>query len=308
MQLSSKQQGHLIMLIVMCVFGLNIPVNKYFYSTGLLSPMAVTALRMSFGSVAFWLTSLFMPKEKVDKKDLLILLLGGLCGMAINQGLFAYGLGRTSPVDASIITTSGPLFAMLIAALVLKEPITPKKVSGVFLGGIGAIFLVYTSHNAGAGQEGDALGNISIASASFFYAFYLVITRPLSGKYSPITMMKWMFLFSAIVLMPFGYKDMLEAPLFHQTDLTPYVLIAFTLFGATFFTYMMIPLAQRRIRATTISMYNNVQPLIASGVAIFMGMDSFTIEKLIASILIFSGVYMVTQSKSKADIETEAAR
>ncbi|WP_165020777.1 DMT family transporter [Dysgonomonas sp. ZJ279] len=308
MQLSSKQQGHLIMLIVMCVFGLNIPVNKYFYSTGLLSPMAVTVLRMSFGSIAFWITSLFMPKEKVDKKDLLILLLGGLCGMAINQGLFAYGLGRTSPVDASIITTSGPLFAMIIAAVVLKEPITTKKVSGVLLGGIGAIFLVYTSHNGAAGQEGDALGNISIASASFFYAFYLVITRPLSAKYSPITMMKWMFLFSALVLAPFGYKDAIEAPLFHQSEVIPYILIAFTLFGATFFTYMMIPLAQRRIRATTISMYNNVQPLVASAVAVFMGMDKFTIEKLIASILIFGGVYMVTQSKSKADIETEAAR
>lgn len=302
MTLSPKVQGHLIMLLVMTMFGLNITINKYFYSTGLISPMGVTALRMTFGAVAFWLVSLFTPKEKVAKKDLLILLVGGLFGMLINQGLFAYGLEMTSPVDGSIITTSGPLFAMIIAAIVLKEPITFQKIGGVLIGGFGAFVLVYTGANGNISEGSSVKGNLSILAAQFFYASYLVITRPLSTKYSSITMMKWMFLISALCIFPFCYDNIYEAPLFHQSDVTPYLLIAFSLFGATFFTYMMIPLAQRRIRPTTISMYNNVQPLVATIVAISLGMDKFTFEKLIAGILIFMGVFLVTNSKSKKDL------
>ncbi|NDV79104.1 DMT family transporter [Dysgonomonas sp. 511] len=307
MTLSQKQQGHLIMLTVMTIFGLNIPINKYLYAEGLLSPMAMTLLRMGFAAIAFWLVSLFTEKEKVTKKDFLILVIGGLSGMLVNQSLFAIGLGQTSSVDASIITTSGPLFAMILAAIILKEPITMQKAGGVLLGGAGAIFLVYTSNNiASAGEGGSPLfGDAAVMGAQLFYAFYLVITRPLSTRYSPITMMKWMFLFAAIADLPIGFRYVAEAPLFQQADILPYLLLSFTLLGATFFTYMMIPLAQRRIRPTTISMYNNMQPLIASGVAISMGMDRFTLEKLIAAILIFGGVYLVTMSKSKADLEKE---
>ncbi|MDR3057315.1 MAG: DMT family transporter [Prevotella sp.] len=306
MTISQKQQGHLIMLVVMTIFGLNIPINKYLYTSGLLTPMAMTLLRMGFASIAFWLISLVMPKEKVEKKDMLILLIGGLCGMLINQSLFAYGLGQTSSVDASIITTSGPLFAMILAAIILKEPITAKKAGGVLVGGAGAIFLVYSSTQVSTTGQGSALaGDIAVLSAQLFYSFYLVITRPLSTKYSPITMMKWMFLFSALIDLPIGYKYVMDAPLFYQPDIMPYLLLSFTLVGATFITYLLIPLAQRRIRPTTISMYNNMQPLIASAVAIYMGMDRFTIEKLIAAILIFGGVYLVTVSKSRADLEEE---
>lgn len=301
--MGQKQQGNLIMVFVILIFGLNIPINKYLFAEGLLTPAAMTAVRVSFGAFAFWLASLFFPKEKVEKKDLLLFLAGGLCGMAVNQELFAYGLGQTSPVDASIITTSSPLFAMIIAAIMLKEPITPMKAGGVLVGGAGAIFLVYSSHH-GDTQDTNILGNLAIAGSQFFYAFYLVITRPLSQKYSSVTMMKWMFLFAFMAVLPFSYKEVAAAPLFRQTDVVPFLLLSFTLIGATFVAYLLIPFAQRRIRPTTISMYNNMQPLIASAVAVYMGMDTFTIEKLIAAAFIFGGVYLVTKSKSKADIET----
>lgn len=292
------------MFAVMTAFGLNIPVNKYIYQTEILSPIAVVVLRMVFASVAFWLISLFTTKEKVAKRDMFILFLGGLFGMVLNQGLFAYGLSLTSPVDASIITTSGPLFAMVLAAIILKEPITAQKLGGVIVGGLGAVLLVYTSANIST-ATGNWQGNFSILSAQAFYATYLVITRPLAEKYSPFTIMKWMFLFAAVVLLPFGFSDVIDAPLFKQTNTKPYLALGFVLVAATVFTYMLIPFAQRRIRPTTISMYNNLQPLIASAVAIAVGMDNLTLYKIIAALLIFGGVYMVTMSKSKADLDAE---
>lgn len=305
MAVSRKVQGHLLMLVVMTIFGFNIPVNKYLYMNEMLTPFAMTTLRMSFAAVAFWIVSLFFPKEKVTRKDMLILLIGGLSGMAINQGFFAFGLSQTSSVDASIITTSSPLFAMIIAAIILKEPITLKKTGGVVLGGLGAIILVYTSQTATVGQHGSLKGDFSVLTAQLFYSFYLVITRPLSTRYSSFTMMKWMFTFSAIAVLPLFGKDLIEAPLFKQTDIIPFLMISFVLIGATFTTYMLIPFAQKRIRPTTISMYNNVQPLIASIVAILFMNDKFTLEKLLAAVFIFAGVYLVTTSKSRKDIQIE---
>lgn len=306
MTLSKKQEGHLIMFGAMCIFGLNIPVNKFIYQAEALSPMAVTLLRMSFAACMFWLVSLFMPREKVNKKDLLILLVGGILGMAMNQGCFGYGLSRTSPVDAGIIATSGPLFAMIISAIILHEPITKKKAGGVFVGAIGALILVYTGTAAASSAQSSWQGNITIMCAQLFYATYLVITRPLADRYSSITMMKWMFLFSAIVMFPIGIKDVINGPMFHLPDQGAYfAALAFILFGSTFIAYMMIPMAQRRIRPTTIAMYNNLQPLIASIAAISVGMDRFSIEKVVAALFIFGGVYMVTMSKSKADLEAE---
>lgn len=305
MALSQKQFGHITMFTVICFFAINIPISKYLLQSGYISAYGLTLARISFATVAFWITSVFIKKDKIERKDHLILFAGALLGIIFNQGLFIFGLSNTSPVDASIITTSSPLFAMIIAALVLKEPITTQKVSGVLLGGVGAIFLVYTGNHGDITTASSLKGNLSVVGSSLSYATYLVITKPLTSKYSSVTLMKWMFLYSLIMLMPLFYNDLAFAPLFRQSDFVPYILIGYTLLFATFIAYMLIPIAQQRIRATTISMYNNLQPLIASFIAIILGQDHFSIEKAISAILIFSGVYLVTQSKSRADVLAE---
>lgn len=305
MRLSEKQLGNIIMFTVIAIFATNIPISKYIL-TGHISPYGLTGLRLLFGCIAFWTASFFTKKDVVCKKDHLILLAGGLTGIIFNQGLFIVGLSKTSPVDASIITTSSPMFAMIFAALILKEPVTLKKVGGVLLGVVGAVTLIYTGHHhATANQDSNWIGNMAVVGSALSYAFYLVITRPLSSKYSSFTIMKWMFTYAVVVYMPFFYQDIIDARLFYEPDTTAFWALAYPLIGATFIAYMLIPMAQKRIRPTTISMYNNLQPVIASGIAIAYGMDVFTIEKLFAAILVFVGVYLVTQSKSKKDLEKE---
>lgn len=308
MRLTDKQLGNLTMFCVVSFFAINIPVSKFMLANGSISPYGLTIARMAFASIAFWTTSLFMKRERVTTRDLLTLFAGGLLGIIFNQGLFVWGLSQTSPVDASIITTCTPLFAMIIAAIVLREPITTKKVSGVVVGGIGAIFLVLTAHNGTSAGDPSLRGNIAVACSSLSYATYLVVTRHLSSRYSSVTIMKWMFLFSTVILLPLFYKDLVYAPLFHQTEARPYLMIGYTLFFATFIPYMLIPIAQKKIRPTTISMYNNLQPLMASMIAIFMGQDTFSVEKVISGILILLGVYLVTSSKSKSDLEQAAPK
>jgi drug/metabolite transporter (DMT)-like permease len=290
------------MFAVTLIFGINIPLSKSLLPVWI-SPEGLTLSRIVFGAAIFWIASLFIAREKVHLKEHRFFFIGALCGVVFNQGLFIMGLNRTSPIDASIIITSGPLFAMIFAAILLKEPITILKVSGVLLGAIGAILLVYNGHHASSAHASNLVGNLMVFGSAFIYAFYLVFTKPLTLRYSPITLMKWMFLYASILVTPLYYRQLISAPVYNHPETTAVLQMFYTLFFATFLAYLLIPMAQRRIRPTTISMYNNFQPLVASIVAVSVGMDHFDVIKGISAMLIFSGVYLVTRSKARAENE-----
>lgn len=168
-------------------------------------------MRMAFACVMFWIVSLFTVKEKVPLKDLGMLFVCALCGVGINQGLFIVGLNRSSPVDASIIATAVPIFVLLLAAVILKEPITRKKSFGVFMGVSGGLLLVFSSTHA-AGSISSLDGDMMMIVSGLMYAIYLVLSKPLSLRYSSVTMMKWMFLFTTLTLVPFTFRHVLDAP------------------------------------------------------------------------------------------------
>ncbi len=293
-----RRTGHLVMFAVTLIFGINIPLSKSLLPTWI-SPEGLTLSRIIFGTVLFWIVSLFTTYERVPLKEHHLFFVGALCGVVFNQGLFITGLNMTSAIDASIIITSGPLFAMIFAAILLKEPISFLKVSGIFVGASGAILLVYSGHHASVSHTSNLTGNLMIFGSAFIYAFYLVFSKPLTLRYSPITMMKWMFLYATILLTPFYYKQILSAPVYLHPEKIVVLQMIYTLVFATFLTYLLIPMAQQRIRPTTISMYNNFQPLVASLVAVSVGMDHFSAIKLLSAVLIFCGVYLVTRSKAK---------
>jgi len=303
----TKLEGHLIICLVNVIFGLNMVVSKSILPDKI-SPEGLTLARVLFACAAFWITSFFSRREKIEKKDLFMLFICSMTGIVLNQGAFLKGLNSTSPVDASVLTTCSPMFVIVLAFFFLKEPITLKKAAGVLIGASGAIFLILSGNHSG-GSASSMSGNMLIITGGLMYAVYLTIAKPLTLKYSSVTIMKWMFLFAAIVLLPFEYEEMLESPSF-IAPYNPQTLwsIFFVLFGATYLAYMMIPMALKRIRPTTLSMYNYLQPLIASLVATFIGQDTITWEKIISAMLIFSGVYLVTISKSRADMEAERVK
>ncbi len=302
MMTKEKYTGHVLILIVNILFAINITISKSLLPDQI-SPEGLTLLRMLFASVMFWITSLFTTREHVTRKDLGLLFLCSMTGIALNQGLFLFGLSQTSPIDASIISTASPIFVMGLAAIVLNEPITRLKAFGVMLGATGAIALILSSIQVATGQS-NMFGNLLCITSSFSYSIYLVIAKPITQRYSSVTMMKWMFLFAAIVISPFTYQNLLETPAFHGTiSFQNIASILYVLIGATFIPYLLIPMSLKRIRPTTMSMYNYIQPMGASTIAIIIGQDTFSIVKLIAAAFVFGGVYMVTQSKSREDIE-----
>lgn len=292
------------------MWGLMSPISKFIMLTGAVSPLVVTDLRITGAMILFWIASLFQKPEHVSHKDLARLFGAALLGIVLNQGCFLFGVSLTSPGDASIITTSMPLWAMVLAALILKEPITGKKVLGIAAGATGALMLILGSNSAKTSTTSASnyaiWGDLLVLSAQFCYAMYIVVYKDFVNKYSLVTIMKWMFTYSFICVLPFSYSDLMSAhwAALHATEIAG---LAFVVVGATFLSYMLIVVGQKHLRPTVSGMYNYVQPIVSCLVAVLWGMDSFNIIKGIAVVFIFGGVYLVTISRSRKEVEAYEA-
>ncbi|MDR3296981.1 MAG: DMT family transporter [Prevotellaceae bacterium] len=289
--------AHLCMGVANIIFGINVPVSKSILANHL-DGVSLSFLRMAFAAAAFWLLSLFVPREKVRPRDMALLLVAGLFGVAVNQFLFVQGLSYTSPTDAVMVITITPVLVMCLAAAVLREPITGVKVVGVLLGAGGALMIILHGGSASFGGE-HMRGNLMCFFSSLSYAIYLIISKPIMARYSATTVMRWMFLFSAVAMLPISLRHVQDVS-WQAIPMSGYAEIFFTLCGATFLTYLCIGYALRSLRPTTLSTYNYVQPLVASMAAVAMGLDSIGWYKLGAAALIFAGVYLVTKSRARA--------
>ena len=297
-------KGHSAMFSANFMWGLISPVAKYIFAASLISPMLLVEMRVVAAAMLFWITSLFVKHEHVQHGDMLKLFFASLLGVVFNQGVFTVGVSLTSPIDASVITTSTPIFTMIIAAIYLKEPITSKKLLGVFIGAIGALLLISSNGSTSdASHDASIWGDLLCILAELCFASYFVFFKSLIGRYSPITLMKWMFTYSAVCIIPFTYTD-IEVFNWNSFDTNLVLAVAFTVVCATYLCYLLVPVGQKHLRPTVASMYCYVQPIVASGiVAVYWGTSSFNLLKVTAIILVFVGVFLVTTSKSRADME-----
>lgn len=293
-----KWQGHIAILAANLIFGFNIPLAKTMVPVWI-GPYALTFLRMACASLLFWGVGCWGKCERVERRDLTVIFLGALFGLVGAQLSFANSLRFTSPVNISIIAAMTPVAVILLAALILRELITWRKAAGVLVGALGALLIILQSDAVHAGGSNHLLGNMLCVVNVISYAIYLVIIRPVSQRYHAVTLMKWMFLFSALISLPFGIGDLPHSRVFSgETDWEVMLRLGYVVFMATGVAYFLIPLALKHIRSTTVSMYNNIQPVVASVLAIAVGQDVWSWDKPVAALLVFAGVYLVTQTKS----------
>lgn len=302
-------KGHAAMFGANAMWGLMSPISKFIMLGGAVTPLVVTDLRIGGAMVLFWIASFFQKPEHVSHKDLASLFVAALLGIVFNQGCFIFGVSLSSPGDASIITTSMPLWAMVLAALILKEPITGKKVLGIAAGASGALLLILGNGQNGQGTSATTAGgtmiwgDLLVLLAQFCYALYIVLYKDFVNKYSLVTIMKWMFTYSFICILPFSANSLMRTD-WSSLHLPELGGLSFIVVGATFISYMLIVVGQKNLRPTVAGMYNYIQPLVACIVAVCWGMDSFNFIKGMAVIFIFGGVYLVTSSRSRKGLES----
>jgi drug/metabolite transporter (DMT)-like permease len=283
-------KAHAFILSANIIYGLNYSIAKLALTT--LPPFALVLTRVTlpvlvYGAVLKWIT-----KEKVERKDHLAFIYCGLLGVAANQLMFIKGLSLTSEIHASLIMITTPILVMIMSWLILKEKLTWKKILGVLLGASGVYYLV-TLAGSTTGSPSSVTGDLLVMANAACYGLYLVLAKPLMAKYSPYTAAFWFFFYGSLFVIPFGVPELKDIPLR-------------AIEGAVFWSWMYVVVITTLVVSvlnmmglkyagpTLVSVYIYTQPLIASMVAIAIGNDTLTTAKLLAALLIFSGVALVS--------------
>jgi drug/metabolite transporter (DMT)-like permease len=288
--------AHLAILGANIIFGVNYVIAKGIMPD-FLEPRAIILLRVVVATIIFWIVGYFSHNEKVCKKDLFKLAYISFFGVALNQVLFFEGLNLTTPINASIIMVGVPIIVLVFSHILIKDKLTKNKIIGIILGSIGAAYLILQSGNFSFSSD-TLVGNTLVLINASSYGLFLVLIKPLMKKYSPITIMKWVFLFGLVYVTPVSL-DLAISANYDQIPANIWLSIGYVIIFTTVFAYLLNNYSLKTISPTINSVYIYLQPVIASVVALWFGKDRLSFEEVIAASLIFAGVYYVSFKKSR---------
>lgn len=297
--------GNLCMLVAAIFWGLNVSVTKaLFYPHHWLTPDALTAVRLVGGAVLFWIASLFVKCESIEKQDWLKMVLGGFIGLFGFIYLFITSLKFGSAIDISIIMTLPPIFVILIGVIFLKRRPGWMEYVGVVVSFVGAAIVIL----GGAGHDADhlshstatkpLLGDLLAIASTICYAFYLTILEGPTQRYHPVALLRWIFLFAAIPAL-FCLKGFDHLPIFHADKALPWIYVGFILLCPTFIAYFLVQPAMKRIGSELVSIYQYLLPVFATVSAIFMLGEKLHWIQVLAMGVIVIGMLFTTFGKRR---------
>lgn len=279
------------------IYGINHTLAKGLMPT-YIQPLGFIFLRVSGAAVLFWIIGLFIKPEKIDRKDWPRLIASAVFGMVINMLLFFKGLSLSTPINSSVIVTLSPILVFILSAILIREKLTILKISGVIIGLAGAISLIIFGKETTVNAPNIPLGNTLIIINALSYGLYLICVRPLTSKYHPFTLMKWLFLTAVVINFPITISEFIEVD-WVNLPFSAIWRMGFVVLGTTFLTYLLNTYALRQLSASTIGVFVYIQPVIAIAYAVISGVDQMSFIKIIAGILVFLGVFMVSKNPSK---------
>lgn len=296
--MNGRIPAHAAILTANILFALNYSYSKTLIP-GFLAPDALCIARIGCAAIVFALVAVTLVRERIRWRDLGWLALAALFGTGGNQYLFLRGLQYTSPVDAAIISVTGPVLVLVISAVLGRDRITWLKSIGIAVGASGALLTILYGGIVNFGS-GHLTGNVLVFIAALSYACYLVVVKNLMMRYHPIAVTAWMFGLSTLALFPFlGHT--LFASGWDRFTPAAWGSLAFVVFGATVLSYLCVAGSLRKLKPTTVSIYTYLQPVIATFAAVLRGQDKADGIKILAALLVFAGVFLVTRSYRSED-------
>lgn len=294
----SQLKGHLCMAGANTMWGLMAPIAKLVMSVGVVMPLFLANARIVGAAVLFWLLSLTQPGEPVPAADKWRLAGAAMLNILFNQGCFIVGVGYTSPGEASIITTTMPMWVMALGAIFFGQKLTLRKLGGIALGAGGALMLIVSGMSTAVRGNNPLLGDILVLVAQMSYASYLLIYRNFIRRYSLVTLMKWMFTFASIGVIIISMPTMLATD-YAALDGLQIAGVAYVVVCGTFLAYVCMTYGQKTLRPEVVGMYNYLQPVISMLAGLSLGLDRFSPLKGLAIAMVFSGVYIVATGASR---------
>lgn len=292
--MNATTKGHLALSISGLLFAINYWLAKELMPD--FTPLQVVAFRLIVVTLLFWIVGCFsINKAKINKRDLIVLFIAGILGITLNQSLFFIGLENSSPIEASILHTLSPLLVALFAVLILKEKIKTRVIIGIFIGLISSLIFIIAEKEVSFYNK-HLVGNLFIIGNIISYSLYLVILKPIMAKYDTIQVLKYIFLFGLIALIPFIPKSF-EGFNFNEISYIKWIYLAFVIFGATFTTYFLTNYGLKLLPVTVVGYYVFLQPVLATFIGFIFGIESMSIIKVIAVFFLFVGVYLVVKKR-----------
>ena len=296
--MSKRNWALIAATMVSLIYGVSFTIAKDVMPT-YVKPFGFILLRVFGATILFWLLSFFGPTEKIQLKDFPRIIAAAFFGVALNMLTFFKGLSFTSPISAAVIMVTTPIIVLILSTIIMKEKMIKRKIFGILLGLFGTGFLILYGKSIGNAANAP-LGNLLVFINAVSYAFYLIVVKKLMDKYNAFTFVKWIYTFGLLMVLPFGWSEYQEI---QWTTIPTYILweIVFVVLFTTFFTYLFNLVSMRELKPTTVSVFIYLQPLFATIFAISLGKDELTLVKIVSAVLIFVGVYLVTQKRVKSD-------
>lgn len=295
--------AHLALLAVAMIYGANYSIAKLVLDPGYMRPEALVLLRICFGLAIFTALHLLFVREKVDRKDWKRLALCGVFGVAVNQMFFLLGLRLTTPIHASLIMTTTPILVLIVATLLAAERFTTRKGVGVAIGMAGAAWLILEGASETTGNA-TFWGDFFIFINASSYGIYLVMVNKLMKRYNPFTVVRWVFTFGFIYVLPFSLGALLDTD-WNSFQPIVWKAVAFVLIGTTFLAYLFNTFALGIVNPSTVSIYIYLQPIVAGMVSIMIGQEDLNFNKVISALLIFAGVFLVSVKRKEKRIKED---
>ena len=290
--MNARNKAFLLAFSAMLIYGVSFTIAKEVMPQHL-KPFGFILLRVAGACTIFWSIGMSIRNEKIAYSDYPRLILAAVFGIALNQLAFFKGLSLTSPISASVIMVTSPILVMSFSAILLNEPITLKKIGGILIGLVGAVVLIAFSQSA-SNASNALLGNSLVFLNAASYSLYLIMIKRLTDRYHPITLAKWLYLFGLVMVIPFGYAELMEAD-WSSFNISIWWRVGFIVIFTSALTYLFNLFAIRKLKPTTLSIFIYLQPVIASIYALLVGSDQLNLIKIAATLLIFTGVYLVTR-------------
>ncbi|GAB2839995.1 DMT family transporter [Ferruginibacter profundus] len=299
MPLNKSTTAHLALLFTNLFFAINLSAAKHLTSLQLAKPFGLNVVRVGVSAILFWLLYLLKPTSvKIDKQDRMRFVWCALTGIAINQLLFLKGLSLTYPIHASLLMLTTPILIVFIAAWLLKERIGIFKIAGLALGITGAAVLVLAKGGT-ANRSDVVLGDILIITNAVSYTIYFIMVKPLMVKYNPVMIMRWIFTIGLVMILPFGWLEFtqIQWAAFNAIDGTTMALVVIT---GTFVAYLFNVYGIKILGASAAGFYIYTQPFFATIIAMIFLKEELQLYKIVAAVLIFTGVYLANKTKKNA--------
>lgn len=275
------------------IYGLNYVIAKGIMPD-YLQPGSIILLRVTGAALVFNLFFyLTRSAEKVERKHLFRIAIAAFFGVALNQMLFFEGLNLTTPINASIIMVGVPIIVIVLSSFFLHEPLTRVKVFGVILGFSGAAYLIL-SHGVASFTSNTFAGNLLIIGNATSYSLYMIMIKPLFRHYKPLTIVRWLFLFGTVYILPYTFQLAIS----EEWSLIPvsiWLSIGYVIVFTTILAYFLNNYSLSRISPTANSAFIYTQPFFATLVALSLNQDKLRFMHLISALLIFAGVYLVSR-------------